>query len=86
MTLREAMNTYNPALFMIQNRGYKIKLFGENCWKATKENLNISAFNPLSLLALILMAEEHGDSWRTICHEDIYGKILEESENDEASR
>ena len=81
MTLREAMNTYNPALQIIQNRGYKIKLCGETDWVATKEDLTISAFNPLSLLALVVMAEEHGDKWRIICKEDLYDKFTEEYVN-----
>jgi len=83
MQLREAMNTYNPALFEIKKRGYEIYVrltddeLDIDSWRAMKDNLEISGFNPLSLLGLIIIAEQYGENWRQIETGDLYGEILE---------
>jgi len=82
MKLREAMNTYNPALFEIKNMGYEISLdltddgLDIDAWVATKNDIEIFGFNPLSLLALIVIAEKYGDKWREIETGDLYDEIL----------
>jgi len=84
MKLAEAMNTYNPALYAIKNRGFDIKIrLNENQdeierWIAQKQNLEIIGFNPLSLLGLIIIAEQYGENWRQIDTGNLYDEILEQ--------
>ncbi|MBS0026932.1 hypothetical protein ACTJJ0_00680 [Chitinophaga sp. 22321] len=86
MKLAEAMNTYNIALFMITQKGYKVAATlsndGEDVigWKARKDVNEISTFTPLSLLSLVVIAEEYGDGWKAVDHGDLYEKTLEEAE------
>lgn len=86
MKLAEAMNTYNPALSEIKKRGYTVKIELDEsqnkieCWITQKQDIEIFGFNPLSLLGLIIIAEEHGNNWNKEHTEDWYGKILENSE------
>jgi hypothetical protein len=81
MNLYEAMNTYNIALFTIKNKGYKICPVIENdetiFFEATKDNKNISGFNPVSLLGLINIAEEYGENWRQVNTGNLYDEIME---------
>ena len=84
MKLAEAMNTYNPALLIIKNKGFDIKIrLNENQdeierWVAQKQNLEIFGFNPLSLLGLINIAEQYGENWRQIDTGNLYDEILEQ--------
>lgn len=86
MKLAEAMNTYNPALSEIKRRGYNIRLELDKsqneikCWIAQKQSLEIFSFNPLSLLGLIIIAEQYGNDWNKVHIEDWYDKILENDE------
>lgn len=83
--LAEAMNTYNIALYAIKEKGYKIKLELDEAeeeiisWIATKGAINISAFNPLSLLALVVVIEQYGEEWKQIETGNLYDEILEEN-------
>lgn len=85
MKLAEAMNTYNIALFMIAQKGYKVTaVLSEDkeeifSWKAEKQPYEIAAFNPLSLLSLVAISEEYGDAWRTVDHGNLYDAILEKA-------
>lgn len=86
MKLAEAMNTYNPALSEIKRKGYNIKIELDESqnkiehWIAQKQDLKIFGFNPLSLLGLIIIAEEHGDNWNNTHTTNWYDKILENGE------
>ncbi|MCL1994512.1 MAG: hypothetical protein FWG66_16330 [Spirochaetes bacterium] len=83
MKLAEAMNTYNPALFEVEKMGYKISLeltddeLEISAWKAVKNDVRISGFNPLSLLGLVVIAERYGENWNKIDTGDLYDKMLE---------
>lgn len=81
--LAEAMNTYNIALYAIKEKGYKIELDEAEeeiiSWIATKGPITISAFNPLSLLALVVVIEHYGEEWKQIETGNLYDEILEES-------
>jgi hypothetical protein len=72
MKLAEAMNMYNPALYEIKKMGYEIALeltddrLNISAWKAMKNNVEVFGFNPLSLLGLIIIAEQYGENWRQI--------------------
>lgn len=83
MKLTEAMNTYNIALFLIKEKGYslKIEVDGESdevlYWIAHKGYNEISAFNPLSLLALVTIFEQYGEKWTTVKTGDLYDNLLE---------
>lgn len=85
MILSEAMNTYNIALQTIKEKGYQIKLeLNEDeteidWWVASKDEKVISAFNPLSLLSLVIIAENYGSQWREATKENLYDKILEKN-------
>lgn len=83
MKLTEAMNTYNIALFLIKETGYSLKIEVDNeldevlYWVAYKGHHEISAFNPLSLLALVTIFEQCGEKWTTVKTGDIYDDLLE---------
>ena len=83
MTLAEAMNTYNIALHDIIKRGFIINLEIDESneeilsWIAKKGNNIISAFSPLSLLALVVICEQYGDSWNSVDTGNIYDEILD---------
>lgn len=83
MRLTEAMNTYNIALFLIKEKGYSLKIEIDHesdevlYWTAHKGPNEISAFNPLSLLALVTVFEQYGEKWTTVKTGDIYGSLLE---------
>jgi hypothetical protein len=84
MKLAEAMNTYNPALFIIKNKGFDIKIrLNENQdeierWIAKKKDLEVIGFNPLSLLGLVIIAEQLGENWRQTDTGNLYDEILEQ--------
>jgi hypothetical protein len=80
LKLAEAMNTYEIALFMIKNKGYKIGIELENdeitTYKAFKDKKEIYGFNPLSLLALVNIVEEYGDNWKKVDTDNLYNKVV----------
>ncbi|NML41699.1 hypothetical protein HHL17_31225 [Chitinophaga sp. G-6-1-13] len=84
--LAEAMNTYNIALYTIREKGYAIKLELDEAkeeilsWLATKGDMTISAFNPLSLLALVVVNEQYGKDWKQVKTGDLYDEILEQED------
>lgn len=84
MILAEAMNTYNIVLHTIKEKGYTITLESHEeqddmiSWLAIRDSIKISAFNPLSLLALITIFEEYGENWNKQKIENLYEKILEQ--------
>lgn len=84
MKLAEAMNTYNPALLEIKRRGYEISLeltddgLTISTWKAMKNNIEVFGFNPLSLLGLIVIADQYGENWRQVDTGNLYDEILEQ--------
>ncbi|KAA1246348.1 hypothetical protein [Aquimarina sp. RZ0] len=86
MTITEAMNTYNPALAILKDKGYVIKIILNEDkeeifrWNALKDENDIYAFNPLSLLALCTIAEQYGDNWKNYCEPDLYDELLESAE------
>ncbi|HEX9061911.1 MAG TPA: hypothetical protein VF941_17160 [Clostridia bacterium] len=81
--IADAANTYNPALNLIREKGYKIyllpsqneELYGD--YWAIKDGSDFIASDPLRLLALINLWEEYGDEWRSKKYEN----ILDETEN-----
>lgn len=84
MKLAEAMNTYNVALFMITQKGYNVTATLSDDkedvigWRAKKNEHEISAFTPLSLLSLVAIEEEYGEGWKAVDHGNLYDKILDE--------
>jgi hypothetical protein len=83
MNLHEAANTWDIALFIIKNKGYKVSaVFGNNdeliFWKGIKDNKNVSGSDPLTLLGLINIAEEYGEHWNKINTGKLYDKILDD--------
>lgn len=78
MILKDAMNTYNPALEVIQNKGFKISIvdYEENFdWKAYNDKNEFIASDPLRLLGLIIIYENMGENWNDF-KENHYDKIL----------
>lgn len=85
MKLGEAMNTYNLALHLIKERNYSIKLELDDQkeeilhWVAQKDERTIYAFNPLSLLSLVVIAETYGEAWNKVEIPQLYDEILEKN-------
>jgi hypothetical protein len=83
MTIAEAMNTYNPALFLITKKGYEVSLVPDDDeggvlgWKAQAKNIEVFAFTPLSLLALVVIADELGENWNRNDYGNLYEALLE---------
>lgn len=80
--LAEAGNTWNPALFVIREKGY-----GVYRWPTTSEDAcddlvalkagrAFFAQDAVSLLGLIAMWERLGDEWRSRAYPDEHGRIL----------
>jgi hypothetical protein len=84
MNLHEAANTWDIALYIIKNKGYKITTVIENdeliFWKGVKDDKNISGSDPITLLGLINIAEEYGENWNKINTGKIYEKIINDDE------
>lgn len=82
MKITEAMNTYNIALFTIKNKGFNVSLEMNDAkdvilfWVAKNNNVAVSAFNPLSLLALVEIVEKYGENWNFVKTGNIYDEIL----------
>ncbi|MBC9932501.1 hypothetical protein [Chitinophaga qingshengii] len=82
--LAEAMNTYNIALYTIREKGYTITTEQDEAqeeitsWIAVKGEARVSAFTPLSLLALVVVFEEYGVGWKQIKTGNLYEEILEQ--------
>lgn len=82
MKVTEAMNTYNIALYTIKNKGFEISLEMNDSkdeilfWIAKNSNVTISAFNPLSLLALVEVFEKYGENLNSVEAGNMYDEIL----------
>jgi hypothetical protein len=81
LRLTDAMNTYNPALTVLNNKGYHLYFvpdkrpqFLGDFW-AIKDGRVFSAMDPLRLLGLIGMWEGMGDGWYHQRYEDIWDKL-----------
>jgi hypothetical protein len=80
--LADAMNTYNPALLVLRQKGYRVwvdpgdqESEGED-WRAEKDARDFVASDPLRLLGLITMWEHRGDGWQGSASEaDLYDEI-----------
>ncbi len=81
MKLTDSMNTYNPALTIIKEKGYVLTIQDleddDFNWVASKEGIELIANNPLRLLALVVIAEEKGENWN-VCSNNLYDDILAE--------
>ncbi len=80
MKLTDTMNTYNPALGIILEKGYKINIIDHEesfDWLATKDKNELIASDPLKLLALILICEEKGEEWNSYS-KNFYDEILKD--------
>jgi len=81
--ITDAGNTYNDALSVIKDKGYKIFLLPDireeylgDYW-AIKDNRDFIASDPLRLLGLISMWEKFGDNWLEVeNNEDLDDLIL----------
>jgi len=86
--LTEAMNTYNPALHTLKEMGYEVFVVIDDYegtefsrWKAQKEGVIVTGFNPLSLLGLVILIEQYGENWREYNKIDLYKDIIANSES-----
>ena len=84
MNLSEAMNTYDIALFTIKNKGFDLELeFSDDkeeivWWMAKKDGVTVSAHSPLSLLALVDIAERYGGNWNRMETGGLYDHLLDQ--------
>jgi hypothetical protein len=82
-TLTDFGNTYNPALAVIRALGYALRLEKHedyDQWVAVKNDCQISAHNPLSLLGLVSVWEQFGEQWnepRDSILDELYDSVVE---------
>ena len=87
LMIREAGNTWNPALNVLRKKGYKLWIEPDKDetdpytdWRAEKDGRRFSATDPNILLGLVAMQELRGDDWR---HQesdtDIYAELYSEA-------
>jgi len=83
MYLVDALNTRNPCLVVIRDWGYEIGLnpvdeeFGIGKWWAKKDDMEISASDPLALLGLVCLYEKRGRKWLRPEDPDIYEEVID---------
>jgi hypothetical protein len=83
LKIADAMNTYNIALLVLQDKGYRLWLEPSDekeeeygLWNAEKDERVFVAWDPLRLLALVAIWEHRGDDWRRKPDEEnLYGRI-----------
>ena len=69
-SLAEAMNTYIPALLVLREKGFYVRLIPSDDdmdregWSAEKGRRRFYASDPLCLLGLTAMWEQRGDDWQ----------------------
>jgi len=84
MTISSAGNTYNPALVILEENGYVLRVeLGDDCniWCAEKDGHHFSASNPLELLAVASIFERFGDNWQdAIGNPDVLGAVYDAAE------
>ena len=79
--LSEAMNTYDPCLAVLVQKGFRITADmpeeGTTSWFAENADVRICAFSPVSLLGLAALWGARGDGWREQSDElPLYDQIL----------
>jgi len=84
MTIHSAGNTYNPALVILEEKGYSLQVeLGQDhsIWCAEKDGNHFSASNPLELLAVASIYERFGYDWQAaIGNPDILGAVFDAAE------
>ena len=80
---RDGLPSHNPALIVIEKKGYKITVDEDKngsigFWYARNENSEFVAGDPLSLLGLISIWETSQDLFNYQSNLDRYDAILEE--------
>lgn len=83
MKLAEAMNTYNPALLVLQELGFQLAVEpkAENekwrTWVARKDSNTFFASDPVTLLGLVALWQHRGESWGLKkSEENLYDKLI----------
>ena len=81
MQLADARNTYNLALYKTEMRKYEITTeYDEETetldWIARKNDITVYASCPLTLFALVVIADEYGEKWRDVPTGDVFNRIL----------
>ena len=79
----DAPNTYNPALIVLVDLGFKISILPDEenedklgLWCAQKDNVELIADDPLSLLGLAALWKKRGDKWRRKEDKNYYQDII----------
>ena len=88
MKLAEAMNTYSPALLVLQELGFQLAVERTResekwkTWVARKDDRTFFASDPLVLLGLVSLWQHRGDSWQMKAGEDaLYDKLISSGGN-----
>lgn len=81
--LTEAMNTYEPVLQLLLQRGYElacedVEQGDATTWRAQNDSVIVRASTPPALLGLCNLWEERGPQWREPSGSaSIYDRLLE---------
>ena len=76
MRIVNAMNTWNPALHVLEGMGFALQLRldpeseGIECWHASKGGDVFESDDPVSLLGLCMIGESRGEDWRAKVEEE----------------
>lgn len=81
LSLADAMNTYNPALVVLHEKGYWLYFVpderpdvGGDYW-AIKDQRIFTALDPLRLLGLVALWEHDGDAWQSHERSDVWSAV-----------
>ena len=97
MLLVDAMNTFNPALAVLKEKGYSLGIgpstvkegeepdtyYSVGFWFARKGDRVFQGESPVALLGLVAMWEARGEDWRTRPGENYVSRIMEGEFGDE---
>ncbi|MBN1428571.1 MAG: hypothetical protein JXB07_09300 [Anaerolineae bacterium] len=89
LRLVDAANTHNPALIVLKEQGFELTLipdeedeFELGLWCAKKENVELLADDPLSLLGLAAILQHRGIEWRKDGDENARAAVVEATYGD----
>ena len=89
MKIVDAFNTQNPCLNVLVEMGFEVVLVAGDTdarlgdWRATRDDVQIAAEDPIRLLGLAFLALSRGERWRREGDLDLHQKLVDDAYPDE---